>query len=464
MERILKVEDDIFFREVFSDLLKEDGYIVDVAASGEKALEMMAHDEYQLVVTDLVMQDVSGLDILSKVKQQDSTVDVIMVTGHANMETAIYALKNGARDYLVKPINHDEFKHTVAKCMEQRRLLDENQELKGLINIFKVSQTIANCLDLESIYSLVLDALAKEISANRGLGYFYDGSDNLSLKEIKGFSEETGTKLGELILANYDVWKDETHSSKLLHDFLPTGIDLGLDACGELKDAIMLFVRYKSVLQGIVILFSEPGKGFSDETNLKNLIFLIDQSSLALENAARYNTAKNLLYMDELTGLFNYRYLDIALEREIRRAERYGSNLSVLFLDIDMFKNVNDKHGHLIGSKVLTEMGMLMKRSVRDVDTVIRYGGDEYTIILVETGMEGAATVAERIRSTIEAHAFIACEGFDIKLTVSMGYACYPEDSKSKVELLELADQAMYRGKASGKNRVFYVSPGKANF
>jgi two-component system cell cycle response regulator len=116
---------------------------------------------------------------------------------------------------------------------------------------------------------------------------------------------------------------------------------------------------------------------------------------------------------------------------------------------------VNDTHGHLIGSRVLGEVGALLRKSVRDVDLVIRYGGDEYTIILVETDAESAALVAERIRSTVEGHGFMADEGYQIHLTACIGYACFPDDTKSKLELLEVADKAMYRGKFSGRNRVF---------
>nr|6D9M_A Chain A, Fusion protein of Endolysin,Response receiver sensor diguanylate cyclase, GAF domain-containing [Tequatrovirus T4] len=160
-------------------------------------------------------------------------------------------------------------------------------------------------------------------------------------------------------------------------------------------------------------------------------------------------------YIDELTGLFNYRYLDISLDREIKRADRFGSTVSMIFIDLDFFKGVNDTHGHLVGSQVLNEMGMLLKKSVREVDIVIRYGGDEFTVMLVETGEKGAATVAERIRRSIEGHTFLAAEGFNIRLTASLGYACYPADTQSKLELLELADKAMYQGKEQGKNCVF---------
>lgn len=452
MERILLVEDDSFFREVFTDLLKVDGYSVEVAVSGEEALEMIRSGGYQLVVTDLVMRDVSGLDILSAVKRLDPATAVIMVTGHANVETAIYALKNGATDYLIKPINHDEFRHIVSHCMEQRRLLDENLELKGLVNLFQVSQNIANCLELERIYPLLMEALAKEVGVSRGLGYFSEGGQ-LVLHELKGIDELSAPLLGQAVVSGCDLLDDGVSNLLMLQEFLPEGGGYGSD----IKEAICLYIRQKSSLQGAIILFNDPQCPLPREINRKHVTFLLDQASLALDNAARYNFAKDLLYIDELTGLYNYRYLDVVLERELKRSERYGSNLSVLFLDIDLFKTVNDMFGHLIGSRVLREVGSLLRKSVRDVDAVIRYGGDEYTIVLVETGLEGAAVVAERIRKTIEAHTFSKADGLAIKLTVSLGYACSPDDAATKAELLEMADQAMYRGKAAGKNKAFHA-------
>ncbi|WP_224983080.1 GGDEF domain-containing response regulator [Geomonas agri] len=452
MERILLVEDDSFFREVYTDLLKGDGYSVEVAASGEDALEMIGRGGYHLVVTDLVMRDVSGLDLLSEVKRLDPATAVIMVTGHANVETAIYALKNGATDYLIKPINPDEFRHIVAHCMEQRRLLDENLELKGLVNLFQVSQNIANCLELERIYSMLTDALVKEVGVTRALGYFMDNGQ-LTLRELKGIEELNAHLLGQAVISECDLRDDGSANLMLLRHFLPEDAEYG----SEVAEAMCLYLRQRSELQGVIILFNDPGVLLPRDINRKHISFLLDQGSLALDNAARYNIAKDLLYIDELTGLYNYRYLDVVLERELKRCERYGSNLGILFLDIDLFKSVNDNFGHLIGSRVLREVGSLVRKSVRDVDAVIRYGGDEYTIVLVETGMDGAAIVAERIRRTIEAHTFAKADGLAIKLTVSLGYACAPDDATTKAELLEMADQAMYRGKSAGKNRAFHA-------
>jgi two-component system cell cycle response regulator len=455
MEKILIVEDDRFFREVFSQLLRSDGYEVDTATSPEEALGLLHENRYEIVVSDLVMPGMNGLDLLSHVKQHDPDIDVILVTGHADVETAISALKNGARDYLIKPINHEEFKHAISLCFDQRRLLNENTELKSLVHLFQVGQTISNCLDLDRLCALTVDSLAKEVGCVRVLGLFPDSECRLTLSEVRGFSEEEGSKLAELIAPDCLRYEGKTCDVKRLDNFFSAGHGQSESLPAGLEEALVLFIRSRTTVQGVVIIFNNHVGAFQSGVNHKNLNFILDQCSLAFENATRYATAKNLLYIDELTGLFNYRYLDIALDREIRRAERYDSSVTVIFVDLDLFKNINDKHGHLVGSRVLKEVGRLLKEAVREVDLVIRYGGDEYTIILVETNASGGALVAERIRSAIENHTFLSEEGYGIRLTACLGFATCPEDTKSKQELLDVADQAMYRGKESGRNMVF---------
>lgn len=452
MEKILIVEDDAFFREIFSDLLKEEGYQIDTADSGNEALEKIARFNYDLVVTDMVLQDISGLDVLSRVKQMDTGIEVIVVTGYGNMESAIYALKNGARDYLVKPISHDEFKHVVNLCMEQRRLLDENQGLKEQIKLFQTSQTIANCIDIDRIQALVLDAVTKEVGVARGFTCLMDAARGISMLEAKGVDRDDAEKLNELLKSSFN-WEEESFTAPVTLQI--EGASAGGDPVAEV---MLLPLNDKSSLQGVVVLLSDSGSPMPGVVNFDNIHFLLEQSSLALENAGRYSFAKDLLNIDELTGLYNYRYLEIALDREIKRAERYGLQMSVIFMDVDMLKVVNDTYGHLIGSRVLKEIGVLLKKSVREVDVIIRYGGDEYTIILIETGRQGAAIVAERIRRTIANHNFVLGDDLSINLTACLGYACYPEDTKSKLEMLEMADRAMYYGKASGRNTVSHIS------
>ncbi len=447
MRRILVVEDDRFFRDLFYDLLVGQGYDVDRASSGEEGLDRLSTYAFDLVVTDLVMPGVDGMDILARARENDPSADVIMVTGNANLESAIFALKHGARDYFVKPINPDEFLHSVAQCLEQRRILDENEELKSMLNLYQISQAIAGCLDMERLQHLIFDAFTREIGTSRGMCLFATEA-GLELCEVKGVETAVAERYIAYVLERLsEDHPDECNSLRV--SFQGGGDDSGIEA------AILIPLRGKGSQRGVVVAFNEPGLGLPElGARKKNILFLLEQSLLALENASSYSLAKDMLFIDDLSGLYNQRYLEVALEREMKRIGRFSSQLAVLFLDMDSFKQVNDTHGHLVGSRVLKEMGRLLRLSVRDVDVVIRYGGDEYTAILVETSPDIAANVAERIRSMVASHAFLADEGYDIRLTCSIGYSCCPEDALTKEELLEMADQAMYTGKGRGKNCV----------
>ncbi|HZE63588.1 MAG TPA: sensor domain-containing diguanylate cyclase [Pyrinomonadaceae bacterium] len=174
----------------------------------------------------------------------------------------------------------------------------------------------------------------------------------------------------------------------------------------------------------------------------------------ALANAVRIGEAERLSQTDDLTKLHNARYLRQFLLNEIRRARRYGSNVCALFLDLDDFKRVNDAHGHLAGSHVLMEMAGVILSSIRDTDAVARYGGDEFVIVLPDTGIELAGTVAERIREKIAKHSFNAGRNLKLSLTASFGVAAFPEHASSPQQLISCADTAMYEAKAANKNCV----------
>lgn len=163
---------------------------------------------------------------------------------------------------------------------------------------------------------------------------------------------------------------------------------------------------------------------------------------------------KGQTYTDDLTGLYNHRYLELVLERELSLAKRNNTVFSVLFLDLDHFKAVNDVHGHLIGSRLLYEVGVEIKKTLRDSDISFRYGGDEFVMILSHTGLDDAVTVAERIRLQIEKKRFLAREGLDIRLTASIGVATVPEHAVNKQQILKAADEALYGVKRAVRNKV----------
>lgn len=157
---------------------------------------------------------------------------------------------------------------------------------------------------------------------------------------------------------------------------------------------------------------------------------------------------------DDLTTAFNRRYLDAYLDEELERDRRYGRTFSILFFDLDHLKDVNDRHGHLAGSRVLREVAELIQRKLRKSDRIFRYGGDEFVVTLPETGAEGAIRVAHRLRRAVRSHHFLAVEGLVVTLTASFGVATFPHDGSSQEELIRTADQAMYRVKTHTRDGV----------
>jgi diguanylate cyclase (GGDEF)-like protein len=174
----------------------------------------------------------------------------------------------------------------------------------------------------------------------------------------------------------------------------------------------------------------------------------------ALSNSVRIAEAERLSLTDDLTRLRNARYLRQFLVNEIKRARRYRTSVAALFLDLDDFKRINDLHGHLAGSHALMEVAAVILPSVRDTDCVVRYGGDEFVMILTETGIDEALQVAERIRTKIEAHQFTGGRRLRFSLTASFGLAVFPVHALSPQQLIAYADRAMYQAKAANKNCI----------
>jgi diguanylate cyclase (GGDEF)-like protein len=191
---------------------------------------------------------------------------------------------------------------------------------------------------------------------------------------------------------------------------------------------------------------------------LSALRIVLEPAAIALDNALQLQRAEALSVTDDLTQLYNSRYLSQVLRRETKRASRSGRPLSLLFLDLDGFKSINDGNGHLAGSRALVEAAMVIRASARETDMVARFGGDEFAIILPDTGSEGAVSVGERVRERIAAHRFLYNEGLTIRLTASVGVATLPDVATSVEGLIRAADQAMYRVKDRGKNGIGIAS------
>ncbi|MFI7590134.1 diguanylate cyclase [Micromonospora sp. NPDC049359] len=217
-----------------------------------------------------------------------------------------------------------------------------------------------------------------------------------------------------------------------------------------------------AVALGVLALYDRVGAAEFDDDDLVTLRTFAGHAAVAVENVRVHEEAQRLSLTDPLTGLWNYRYLRESIRREVERASRFGRMLSVLALDLDRFKDVNDTYGHAAGDTVLAEFARRVRGEIREVDLAFRQGGEEFVLLLPETDARGAAIVAERLGAAVR-ETPIAVEAYagPIVVTVSVGIAVYPDHGSTGREVLEAADDALYVAKAAGRDtyRVAEVRP-----
>ncbi|WP_141589090.1 MULTISPECIES: sensor domain-containing diguanylate cyclase [unclassified Myxococcus] len=211
---------------------------------------------------------------------------------------------------------------------------------------------------------------------------------------------------------------------------------------------------------GIIELVNGPMDPPFTNEDLTILTAIADYAAIAIENARNFRRVQELTITDEHTGCYNARHLRALLDQEVKRSERFSHPLSLVFLDLDHFKSINDTHGHLVGSATLKEVGdLLITLGRQNLDAVFRYGGDEFAMLLVETDPEGAAVIGQRVCEAFRGRGFLLEQGLDVRLTASVGVATYPDHASSALDLIRAADFAMYAAKARGRDALCIAEP-----
>jgi len=452
--RILVVDDSRFDRNRTRDILEGLGEII-TCSGGVAALEECGRSPVDLVISDITMPGVSGIGLLEKVRREHPGTDFILLTGDASIESAVEALRMGATDYLIKPVREEQLRRVVEQVLARRRLLDENRQLREALNTMEACRTLQPCLDPGEVYPAALDLLLGTLGRHRGFVVFQRTQGPMShgtgFRGLEGRQAELlRRRLGEskpLDLQRFSRLEVQTQGP--LCDLLD-----GVEASA--RELLVVPLHGDEIETGIAAVLDD-GRDFS-AAEIERASIVASHACSSLRNAERYNQAKEKAFVDDVTEVYNARYLLSTTDHEIRRAERYNGRLSVLFLDLDRFKLVNDQHGHLVGSQTLRDLSKMLLECVRQVDTLARYGGDEFTILLVDTPHPDALRIAERIRRSVEEHLFETGRNGPLRLTVSIGVGTYPEHGRDRDNLLDAADKAMYLAKSKGRNRVCSVS------
>ncbi|MCM2359772.1 MAG: sensor domain-containing diguanylate cyclase [Geobacteraceae bacterium] len=330
-----------------------------------------------------------------------------------------------------------------------------NEELRALVEIGKA---LTSSLDLQEILNVIMEKVSLLLKPHSWSLLLVDEASGDLVYEI-AVSPAAERLKGVRLTRGEGVagWVAMHGESRLIPDIRADGQFppvSGYNVSPPLRSVLCVPVKSKNRILGVVELVNTVQERCFDEADLTILSTIADYAAIAIENARYFQKVNELAITDGLTGLYNSRHLHNLLDYEVARASRYEADLSLVFIDLDHFKNVNDTYGHLVGSRLLTEVGNLVLRHIRKVDIAARYGGDEFVIVLPNISKAGAYRMSAKLRKLLNGHVFLADEGFRINITASFGIASLPEDARTKIDLISLADKAMYEVKATSRDGI----------
>jgi diguanylate cyclase (GGDEF)-like protein len=330
----------------------------------------------------------------------------------------------------------------------------QNQE----VAIFHdVAKALTSWLDLDSILQTIMEKMAEyfrpdtwsllmvdeshdELYFAIAVGDAADALKNVRLKVGEGIAGWVA-KHGERLIVP-DVYTDPRFAKRI--DEMTKW---------ETRSIICFPLRSRHRVLGVIQLVNVPMESFTD-SEIFFLQSLCDYAAIAIENARAVEKIQELTITDDCTGLYNARHLYKVLETEVYRSARFNYEFTVLFIDLDHFKQVNDTHGHLIGSKLLSEIGYLIKAQLRLIDYAFRYGGDEFVILLPQTSKDAALVVARRLRDLLRTSTFCTEEGLNLNVRASIGVATFPHDAKTPHDIIRQADEMMYMVKNTTRDNI----------
>jgi two-component system cell cycle response regulator len=447
--RVLVVDDILANVRLLEAKLTAEYFDVMTAMNGIDAVEAVQRARPDIVLLDVMMPGIDGIEVCRRIKSNPATqhIPVIMVTALDQPEDRVRGLEAGADDFLTKPVNDLALFCRVKSLVRLKMLMDELRARASTSELLNLTAINGNDLGQSRGKILVIDnraAVAERLKT--ALAGRHDVDHIEDLQSALSYAAE---RKFELIVLSLDIEDAD-----------------GLRLCSQLKS--MEATRQTPLL--IIVdpddhdrLLRALDMGVNDY-----LIRPIDKQELmarvntqlrrfryAAQLRSNVQASIEMAVTDGLTGLYNRRFMENQLGPMVENAVNRGKLLSVLALDVDFFKAVNDTHGHDVGDRVLQEVAARLRLNVRNIDLVCRVGGEEFLTILPDTDTENALKVAERIRKSIASKSFNAgARSGPLPITISIGVASIEPMNDSPAELLKRADQALYRAKREGRNRV----------
>jgi two-component system, cell cycle response regulator len=379
-----------------------------VAENGEKGLVLYNKYKPDVLLTDLNLPDISGLSLISKIRENDPKLEIVIITAHNESDYLLEAIEQGVSNFLIKPLDIFKLDQALDKIFHKLMMEEEIEMQRSYTR---------KVLDFQESLVIVTDG-TNIIDANERFKQFFELKNEqlqeLTLESI--FAELEGAPAFHLFTE--DDWKVESHevSKVIIYDG---------------HSGMNRYFKIKTEL-------------FPDQQHLK-IISLTDVTEL--EHESQYY--QQLAIIDPLTQIYNRVQFNRSMAEEIQKSIRFNSTFAIVMFDIDYFKWINDNFGHQTGDKILIEITEVVTLNIREIDTFARFGGEEFIILAPETDLDGAMTLAEKLRKEIEENSF----SHGKKLTCSFGVSVYQKNDKPD-DLIKRVDDRLYLAKKRGRNQV----------
>jgi len=484
--RVLVVDDDDALCQSLAATLGDAGYVVRTAGDAAGMRGVLGEWTPDLLMLDIKLPDADGTQLLQELKGSAEwrDVPVVMMSSRTPDEMTELALGLGAADVVRKPFRPRE---VVARVQAQLRLhamlhgarqalrdveveleqvREDSENRRKLVDIL---HEVTGDLSSDEIYHILARRVARALALSRcsvilarpgdRVGVVATAFDNPALRNYE-INLDAYPEIRAALEHGHPVLVEDLHTSPLYEDLRREWAANGVQI--PIRSVIALPFTLGKVQAGVFFLrrmVDEPPLTNEDvefaDAVIKAAVAAIHRAQLIETTKADNARLEVLAHTDPLTQVLNRRALTVRLASELERARRYDSVITLLMVDLDHFKLINDTYGHLVGDEVLKEVATLLQNEVRSVDVVARYGGEEFVVVLPETSLVGATTFAERVREFVEATPFASAQGEPVRITASIGVSSYPSTTVHSVDdLFARADEALYRAKADGRNRV----------
>jgi two-component system cell cycle response regulator len=463
MKKILIIDKQDFSRIQLKDSLSSE-YLVIEAETEKQAIELARIHHPDLVILDMETLDDNDPNVFLRLKNTGGTqqAPLILLFTKEQEEAILRGLHSGADDYMTKPLNTSNLVSRIEIHLRTKNYYSDLTK-NDLLMLLELTETISVTRNPRRILSIIVERLIEAIDVSRCSIIGINDYGDLLVLASSDLPENTEIKID---LKKYPEIEEalSTQRPVVLQDItkspLMDPVRKNIENLSDNAIFVVPIVKKQNVIGTFFLRTACPLKGGISDRIFKLCQIIASISGNALENAMLFEsmeTNKKLLedlsVRDSLTKLYNHQHYHSRLEEEFSRAQRYNLELSCIFFDIDDFKKINDRYGHITGDIVLRHIARLIKQVTRKSDIPARYGGEEFAICLPNTGRTSVHELAERLLLLIKQLSIQQLK--DENVTVSIGTATYKNDNVTSYgELLHLADKAMYQAKKSGKNRI----------